>query len=217
METLCFNGEETAKVKETVELYLFVKELIIFNETIDPESNTFPQVINELKNAYDHFNRVLAAKLDLKTGIDSTYTINNLDKALGHIYRACYDALDWLSINVTEDVRKELECHSNEAIKVVIPDYYSDLRPALLKYEKQITDLRAEKDVSHINSDSMNEYATIVKDLTDIRQEIIDRKSSLVEYDMKHKKENRISDAKKIIFGIVIALVVALLKVALIG
>ena len=106
MNTISFNEQETAKIRETVELYLFVKELLIYNEIIDPDSYTFPQIINELKNAYDHFNRVLADKLEITENQVDEYSIKTLDKALGHIYRACYDALDWLSINITQDVKK---------------------------------------------------------------------------------------------------------------
>ena len=66
--TLTFNVRETEIIKETVELYIFVKELLLYNEIIDPDSYTFPQVINELRNAYDHFNRVLAEKKLCWTG-----------------------------------------------------------------------------------------------------------------------------------------------------
>ena len=138
MNLLSFNELETAKIKESVELYLFVKELLIYNEIIDPNSYTFPQIINELKNAYDHFNRVLADKLELTEKKDDDYSIKTLDKALGHIYRACYDALDWLSINITQEVREELTPYSHEFIKEVMPTYYKEIRPALFTYERRI-------------------------------------------------------------------------------
>ena len=82
IQPLTFSVGETEKIKETVELYLFVKELLIYNEIIDPDSYTFPQVINELRNAYDHFNRVLAEKLKIVDEREDGYSIETLNKAL---------------------------------------------------------------------------------------------------------------------------------------
>ena len=209
MNLLSFNELETAKIKESVELYLFVKELLIYNEIIDPNSYTFPQIINELKNAYDHFNRVLANKLELIERKDDDYSIKTLDKALGHIYRACYDALDWLSINITQEVREELTPYSHEAIKEVMPTYYKEIRPALSTYERRIANLRLEKDIASINNGNIVEYAQIVKELGDIRQRINDSLGALAEYDLKKKNENRMLDLKKISIGIIIGVIIA--------
>ena len=209
MNTISFNEQETAKIRETVELYLFVKELLIYNEIIDPDSYTFPQIINELKNAYDHFNRVLAEKLEITENRGDEYSINTLDKALGHIYRACYDALDWLSINITQDVKEDLRSFSHEAIREVIPTYYKEIRPALPRYERRITALRTEKDIASINDDALSEYTQIVKDLSDIRQKIKDSVDALAEYDSKKNKEKRLLDLRNIGVGVIIGLIIA--------
>ena len=146
--TLTFDVRETEKIKETVELYLFVKKLLLYNEIIDPDSYTFPQAINELRNAYDHFNRVLAEKLNIVEKKEDGYSIESLNKALGHVYRACYDTLDWLSINIKEELINELKLFSPSAIKEVIPNYYSEIIISIPKYERRIAELKARKDIS---------------------------------------------------------------------
>ncbi len=189
IQPLVFNVEETEKIKETVELYLFVKELLIYNEIIDPESYTFPQVINELRNAYDHFNRVLAEKLKIVDEKEDSYSIESLDKTLGHVYRACYDSLDWLSVNVKEELINELKPFSHAAIKEVIPNYYSEISTSIPKYERRITLLKAQKDISSVNSEDLIEFAGIVKELSEIRQQIRDSLGGLIDYESKRKNE----------------------------
>jgi len=212
MDTISFSEQETAKIRETVELYIFVKELLIYNEIIDPDSYTLPQIINELRNAYDHFNRVLAEKLEITGTKGDDYSIKTLDKALGHIYRACYDALDWLSINVKQDIKEELKPFSHEAIKEVIPTYYKEIRPMFSQYERRITALRAEKDIASINDGDLIEYTQIVKDLSDIRQKIKDSVDALAEYDSKKKKESRLRDLRNIGVGVIIGLTLTVVR-----
>lgn len=165
MTSLDFGEEETEKIKDTLEVYIFVKELLIYNEIIDPNSNTFPQILNELRNAYDHLNRVLIEKLELdEVARESDYSIKTLDKVLGHVYRAAYDALDWLNVNIVEDINEELKPFSRESIRAVVPEYYRDIRPKLPKYERKISKLRMDKDIISINSVDLIEYTNIVKE-----------------------------------------------------
>lgn len=42
------------RLKELTELYIIVKEIIIYREEIDPEKRTDIPVLNELRNAFDH-------------------------------------------------------------------------------------------------------------------------------------------------------------------
>lgn len=212
-----FTKDEEDKITESVRLYLFVKELLIYNEIIDPDSNTFPQVINELRNAYDHINRVLALKLELVDDEKADdYSLDNLKKVVGHVYRACYDCLDWLSVNVTEEVKKELEPFSRETIREVIPDYYKKIRPSLPEYERRITELRKEKDVANVKEDHLVEYAQIVRDLSEIRQKIRDGMDTLIEYESKRKRENLVSFISKILIGVVAGALLVLYKCGII-
>ncbi|MCD4775492.1 MAG: hypothetical protein K8S15_05500 [Candidatus Aegiribacteria sp.] len=213
IQPLTFSVGETEKIKETVELYLFVKELLIYNEIIDPDSYTFPQVINELRNAYDHFNRVLAEKLKIVDEKEDGYSIENLNKALGHVYRACYDSLDWISVNVKEELINELKPYSPTAIKEVIPNYYSEISTSIPKYERRITELRARKDISSVNSEDLIEFAGIIKELSEIRQQIRDSLGGLIDYESKRKKETTSTDIKNLLLGFFSGLILVLIGI----
>ncbi len=190
---LSFSDDETEKIKETLLVYRFVKELILFNEELDPTSNTFPQVLNELRNAYDHFNRVLAVKLNIDTTKKSGYEHKSLDKALGHIYRATWDNLDWLNINIREIITKELAPFSHDTINTVIPEYYRDIRPKMEAYLREVSSLRNKKDIESMKHNLVEDYTKIVENLKDYSNIIIDRKSSLIEYESK-RKDDRIKE-----------------------
>ncbi len=206
MDRLSFDEQETAKIKEVVELYLFVKKLLLYNENIDPESYTFPQVLNELRNSYDHFNRALAVKLGFSESDDSDYSYKNLDKSLGHIYRALYDTLDWLNINVAESIENELEPFSAETIKEVIPNYFSETKPKILEYNSRITEIRYRKDISSINHECLKEYSEIVAYLIEVRESIISRVDTLIEYESRKKKESN----KNLIYYAIISIISAI-------
>lgn len=195
MPSISFDPRETEQIQEMLDVYFFVKELLLYNEVIDPEGYTSPQILNELRNAYDHINRALKKKLNPdnpdSTKSDEEYVSQNLDKAIGHVYRACYDALDWLSLNVREEIQESLAPYSHETINTVIPNYYSGLRKEIINYEEKISQLRANKDIASLDQNSLVEYTEIVKNLQSIRKQINDSMESLSEYEEKRNCEMR--------------------------
>lgn len=195
MSSISFDSGETEQIKEMLDVYFFVKELLLYNEVIDPEGYTSPQILNELRNAYDHINRALRNKLNPdnpgSTKPDDEYVSQNLDKAIGHVYRACYDALDWLSLNVRDEIQESLAPYSHETINTVIPNYYSGLRKEIINYEEKISQLRASKDIASLDQNSLVEYTDIVKNLQSIRKQINDSMESLSEYEEKRNNEMR--------------------------
>ncbi|MDD4431471.1 MAG: hypothetical protein PHF61_08745 [Bacteroidales bacterium] len=194
MPTISFDSDETNQLMEMLDVYFFVKELLLYNEVIDPEGYTSPQILNELRNAYDHVNRALRKKIGsenlgvtVKSGEE--YVSQNIDKAIGHVYRACYDALDWLSLNMRQEIQENLAPYSHETIKAVIPNYYSELRIKMIDHEEKISELRAGKDIASLNQESLVEYTEIVKNLQDIRKQINNSLESLSEYEEKRNSE----------------------------
>jgi hypothetical protein len=70
--------------------------------------------------------RVFAFKFGLKEA-DEKYAVINLDKAFGHVYRAGYDLLDFISIVLRKKIRNELESISSEALATIFPEYYREI------------------------------------------------------------------------------------------
>jgi hypothetical protein len=95
--------EETLKrgFAELVILYRRTKRFIFASEKISGDNRLSAPAINELRNAFEHTMRVSAVMYaSIETGPTESgltpcqYCERNLDKAMGHVYRAAYDALD---------------------------------------------------------------------------------------------------------------------------
>jgi hypothetical protein len=130
---LSFSQEEEEKILAITRYYEVTKEILILGEQIDIESRTLIQPINELRNCLDHLMRVILAKFGMREGTDVDYIKTNLNKAFGHVYRAAYDALDWVTLTFKERIYIELHNYSLETINAVMPEYYSDLKPRIEK------------------------------------------------------------------------------------
>ena len=61
-----FDNDVQDRVKELTELYIIVKEIVLYSEEIDPENRADISVINELRNAFDHLMRVYAAYFEIQ-------------------------------------------------------------------------------------------------------------------------------------------------------
>ncbi len=104
------NPEIDKRFREIAELYLVVKETILYFEEINQEQKTDIQVINELRNAFDHLMRVIAALFNVKkiNNDSDDYILKNLDKAYGHVYRAGYDTIDFLCLTIKKEISDSL-------------------------------------------------------------------------------------------------------------
>ena len=188
-EKICFSGEEATKLYEMARLYDPVKAIILFGEEIAPHNITLPQILKELRDAFDHFMRVVAAKTGLKVGFDNKYLEINLDKAFSHVYRAAYDALDWVSIILRNKISVELAQYSAAAIQASIPDYYAIIRPTIESViPAKIAEIRATKDIGAPDPKSIMEYADYVEELKKYWDAIVTAKPSLMDYSKREKK-----------------------------
>lgn len=97
--TAGFCPNELEQLKALAELYIQAKGLILYSEEVDPDSRSNLQVIKELRDSHDHVMRVVALRLSQVQPENPTispedYCRKNLEKAVGHVYRAAFDALD---------------------------------------------------------------------------------------------------------------------------
>lgn len=189
-----FEPDETKKLKLISAYYEVTKRLLIQGEQVDPENRTLPQVINELRNCLDHIVRVVQFKTGTRSveNDDSTedYVKANLEKAYSHVYRAAYDALDWIALTVKERIIAEMRDFSVETIKEVLPSYYPEMRPRFEEILiKDIVELRMKKDVASRNEDNLVQYGILVSELEKIFVKITSRKSGLIEVEIKRKKQ----------------------------
>src|ERR1017187_8808878 len=138
---------DNAYWEKVVKLHAYVKGRMIQAEELDPKLNTFSPAVNEQRSALDHILRAKAAEVGIKPGVDLKYQQIQLDKALGHLYRAYFDVADWLAICIRDRVVKVLKRYSAECIKAAIPEYYRTFRTSLEEIPLAIAELRNRKDI----------------------------------------------------------------------
>ena len=85
------------RLGEIAKLYAHTKYLILKAEEIDPELKSSVAIIKELRDAFDHIMRYVGDYF-AETPVGAVYQNAQLDKVVGHVFRASYDALDSLSI-----------------------------------------------------------------------------------------------------------------------
>ena len=202
---LNFDDEQTSSLVLIARYHEIAKELIIFGEEIDPENRTLTQPINELRNCLDHLNRIILYKMGLRRVSEGEgYIKENLQKAYGHVYRAVYDALDWVSLTLKGRIFEEMKDFSLDTIQAVMPEYFQDIKPRIERIlYRDIAMLRLEKDVAVLNEENLIKYGQLMIEMKELFENVITRKSSLAEYEIK----NRRSRLKERTWQIIVAIV----------
>ncbi len=134
-----------------VEIHNHAKCVFLCAEEFDPEFLDFVQPVMELRNGFEHIIRAKASELGLNGEADAKlpdYIPQSFDKAIGHEYRAFFDAADWFSVCIRDRITKTLEHYSHECIAAVLPEYYPKLRPRIDQTCWEIASIRGAKDIA---------------------------------------------------------------------
>lgn len=150
--------EESKKLEKVVELYINVKELLLYAEELREES--FLPPILELRDAFDHLIRVFQSKTTSK---NNEYAIKNLDATFRHLYRAMFQLMDYVRIRQHEWIVESLNDISNTTIVTVFPEYYSEIKPELDVLINELPTFRrglsrSEWELGNTNLDSVKKY-----------------------------------------------------------
>lgn len=168
-----------------IKIHQLTKELSIWAEEIGfEEFGTFLQPWAEIRSAYDHIIRAKVEDLGLwkedkfkdKKGSrerDEEYIKTNMDKALGHQYRAFFDAADYFSLGMKEDIIQLLKPFNYETILRGMPDY-TQVRIRVAEISEVLARLRCDKDIGCTNEliPVAAQYRDIVYELKEIRQKV---------------------------------------------
>lgn len=214
-----YRKQAVEKLKDLTELYIVVKELIIYFEEVNPEQKSDIQPINELRNAFDHLMRVVAVWLSISERDDSSeYIITHLNKSFGHVYRAGYDTIDFLALTIKGLIFETIKGYKSKHITVAIPDYYPVIRPDIEDINKNIAKFRAQKDVSENNANHLISYIKSVKNIVTYYQEILKAIPALDELENEAQKDKELKEklyqksnfydwAKRLIIGFILILI----------
>ena len=139
--------------KRIVTLYREVKGYVIASEKLSSGARVSIPALNELRNAFDHYMR---AEYIWKHGAQPgegaepdifKYCEKNLQKALGHVYRAGYDALDIIALNKVRQIEKYSDGYRLTTFHTVISDYAVCIRAPFEKGIKQCDEAKKGKDI----------------------------------------------------------------------
>lgn len=210
--SLVLTEDETKNLKEITLLYKKVKKLIIDVEEWN-DKKAFAPTLLELRSSFDHLMRFYAYKFGYKTDVQEDYSDKNLFKSKAHLFRAGYDSLDYLSIEITESILDRVEPFSTEAISKTIPEYFDKIRPDMDEISGIIAEIRAEKDMDNKNSQNFDRHIEAIEKLRSYHDSINKKMNSLAEYEEKRKTEigsNSNRELKLLIGGAVIGGVILL-------
>ncbi len=152
-------------------IHEYTKKFSIWAEELSsPDYETFLQPIKEHRDAWDHIVRVYSGE-GISKG--NSYRLTNMSKALGHEFRAFFDAADWLSIVCRKRILDVLTPLSYEEIKSQFPEY-DEYKQAFNSVPRKIANARIKKDIGddkiRVIVDS---YAELVEDLEQKTEKIL--------------------------------------------
>ena len=158
-------------------IYFLTKHYLLLAEEISENFETFLQPIKEHRDAFDHIARVYGyGMLDKKIDDVDSYRLENMQKAVGHTYRAFFDTADWLSYTLRKKIREALSACTKEQITSKFPSYESAKR-LLRDVPIKIAKIRSNKDLSDDESmlvKEVEEYSKLLDDLLAIYYEVYD-------------------------------------------
>lgn len=139
-------------------IHILTKHYTLLAEEYNISTKAFLQPMKEQKDAYEHIIRAYTRKCEKQalSEDDESYMIKNIEKAIGHEYRAYFDTIDYLTLCLRELLAKELDGVSYNDIIEVCPKY-DEYKKLLIEIPERIASYRELKD---IGSSEMLKYAS---------------------------------------------------------
>lgn len=155
--------EEQSELIRIASLYRDAKMIILYAEEVDPTISANIQIVKELRDALDHVMRVFINKSSGDLG-NGSYGLAQVDKAIGHVYRAAFDALDGTVLSLKIKINDCLIKYDKAVIKEVLPEYWN-YKILLNSLCGQISENRGNKDVEKNHETLFDKYIAEVEEL----------------------------------------------------
>jgi hypothetical protein len=204
--TLSTHERET--LLRLVDLYVQVKTLVLYSEEIDPHSKSNIQTIKEFRDAFDHTMAAFHKKLHHVGGVEDEASFSeNIDKAIGHVFRAGFDALDGTQISLKEMIEATVRPYSAAILTEVLPNYWN-LKREIAKIGESFAKHRAAKDLSSNIVGVIEAYIVDVDRLKVIHEQISLAANAFHECSIRAARSNRKDRAYKLIVRVAAGLIV---------
>lgn len=161
------------------QIHILTKKYYILSEEINLHMATLVQPIKEQRDALEHIIRVYSA-LTLEddsivekfsnVSIDE-YVRSNMEKAIGHEYRAFFDVIDYITISIRERIYNEINMYTLKQIVDVFPNY-ENFKKRLNELPEEIASMRIKKDVGENMLEIAKEYAQLADELLSLYKKL---------------------------------------------
>lgn len=218
MDAFQFSEDEKKRLEKFIEIYSKTKIVIIKAEESKIDLVKFFSPIEQLRNALDHLMRVFEVRGRGKNEDDANYCLDNLDAAIAHVYRACYDALDFSVHSLKEKIQTEFKGFDSEVILQVMPEYYSNIKPKLEKFCKEIEEIRNNKDIAkirHSEDKNIEKYLQLWNDLNEDYEKMLDKQSTMIEQRREIENKRKKEERKNWIMAFVVGIIMLILGIVL--
>lgn len=152
--------------KELQDVYEAYKKLFIRAEEKLEEMGFFVAPMLEHRDALDHLMRYFSL---VSEGEITEETLKQLEKAVGHEYRAYFDVADYICITVREKIAESLKGISKRKMQSVWKEY-SDVKRKVVKISDEISEIRYNR---RGNMDSVKKYDEMLKEIFEIYDDFI--------------------------------------------
>lgn len=156
-------------------IYFLTKHYLLLSEELSEDFDTFLQPLKEHRDAFDHIARVYGYDmLDKKVDDVEKYREENMNKAVGHTYRAFFDTADWLSYICRKKIRDLLSNYTKEQILNKY-EKYEEVKITLNRIPKEIAQIRKNKDLSDDETvliEEVDQYSIVLNQLLEIYNEV---------------------------------------------
>ena len=168
------------------QIHMLTKHYLLIAEELSEEGVAFLQPLKEHRDAYDHLMRVFylptrfsSSDSDISGGFNcKDYITKNVEKAVGHEYRAFFETADWLTFICRRAIRKELSMRS---VRQAYIDNYGDkkfqlVRDKINNVPFEIAKYRTEKDIGKGSSPltDVQSYKNTIDMLLEIYQQVME-------------------------------------------
>lgn len=172
-----FFKEYEKEVKEIVIIHNFTKHYILLGEELSEDFETYLQPVKEFRDAYEHIVRAFTRCVGLgDTQIKvkkEEYIRKNLNKAVGHEYRAFFDVADWFAIVCRKRIYDIVKNYKYEKLCEKCPNY-PEIKKNLYTISEEIATIREKKDISSNIIDEVNHYQYALVQLLGYYRELVD-------------------------------------------
>ena len=97
---------------------------------------------------------------------EEDYNVKNIDKALGHVHRAGFDALDGTVVSLKYEIVQILAPYDIDIITEVMPDYWMN-KQKINDISAKVGELRGAKDAG--GAELVEIFSAYVEEINDLR------------------------------------------------